>query len=226
MKFFLTFLLLFSLVPARAETVRLGDTDLPYSPPAGFVRADGLFAVDLADLDKEFGLHTVIFTKYIPVADAPIREKNGRAIPSWYSHLTYDDKYSRYALGETVFGLISHFVGKAVASQYDKPAFIHQLEAVVSGVLKRKIVIASMTPKGFVEKKPGLYSMLAYGHGQVETDGGGTENFAMANMTTFYLARGRFVTIVQGSRIRSEAGVPAFTQKALRIAAEISHQGQ
>jgi hypothetical protein len=227
-KFLLVALFLFidPVSGARADAVRLGDAVLPYTHPAGFARADDLFAIELADLDKEFGLDTVIFAKYIPEADAPMRENDRRAIPSWYVHLAYDGKYSRSRLNETFFDVIGYLIGNVLARQYGEPEFTGKLEAIIGNALRRKIVIESMAQKGLVKKEAGLRSLLAYGHGQLEGEDGRMEHFAMASMTTFHLTQGHWITIVQASRIRSEADLPAFTQKALRIAAEIRGRDQ
>jgi hypothetical protein len=221
----LALLLFLNALPgAWADTLTLGEDVVSYTAPAGFVRADGLFALDLADLDDEFGLDTVIVAQYIPEADAPVRENDRRAIPTWYAHLSHDGKYSRSRFGETLFSAVSYIIGEILARQYGKPEFTGKLETLIGHALGRGFVIESMTQKGFVEKSPGLRALLAYGHGRLEGDDGEMEPFAMASLTTFYLAQGHWMTIVQASRIRSQADLPAFTQKALRIAAEIGRQ--
>jgi hypothetical protein len=221
----LALLLFLNALPgAWADTLTLGEDVVSYTAPAGFVRADGLFALDLADLDDEFGLDTVIVAQYIPEADAPVRENDRRAIPAWYAHLAHDGKYSRSRLGETLFAAVSHLIGKILARQYGKAEFTGKLEALIGPALGRRIVIESMTQEGFVEKSPGLRALLAHGHGWLEGDNGEMEPFAMASLTTFYLVQGHWLTIVQASRIHSQADLPAFTQKASRIAAEIRGQ--
>jgi hypothetical protein len=65
--------------------------------------------------------------------------------------------------------------------------------------------------------------MLAHGRGELEGDSG-PEEMRLATLTTFFVAQGRFITIVQACRIKSEKELSAFTEKALRISAEISGQ--
>jgi hypothetical protein len=224
-QFLLAMLFLFFNSGAWAEELTLSDSVLSYTPPAGFARADGLFVVDLDELDEEFSLNTIIFAQYVPEADIPIRKNDPRAVPAWYVHLAYDDKYSRVRFGKTLFRTTSYAIAKILARQYGKPEFTGKLETLIGGALHRKIVIESMAQQGTVERKPGLRSLLAYGHGKLEGNDGEMEDFTMASLTTFYLAQGHWLTIVQASRIRSEADLPAFTQKALRIAAEIRGEG-
>jgi hypothetical protein len=225
-QFLLAALFLFFNSGAWAEELTLSDSVFSYTSPAGFARADGLFAVDLDELDEEFGLNTLIFAQYIPEADIPIRKNDPRAVPAWYVHLAYDGKYSSVRFGKTLFRSTSYAVGKILARQYGKPEFTSKLETLIGGALNRKVVIESMAQKGTVERKPGLRSLLAYGHGKLEGNDGEMEDFTMASLTTFYLVQGHWLTIVQASRIRSEADLPAFTQKALRIAAEIRGVGE
>ena len=65
--------------------------------------------------------------------------------------------------------------------------------------------------------------MLACGYGKLETETG-TEDFSIAILTTLYLTQGKLMIILQAGRIQSEKDLPAFTRKALRIAAEIAGQ--
>ncbi|MDR1887921.1 MAG: hypothetical protein LBQ81_00800 [Zoogloeaceae bacterium] len=226
MKRLFAILLLLPLhIPALAETVELGDATIPYAAPAGFARADGLYPLDLSGLDQEFDLHSIVFAQYVPAADIPVRQNDPRAIPSWYVHLAYDDEYSRYTLNEWLFAIVAFFIDKSLVRQYDKPTFTRKLESVIGGALRRKITIEAMTQKGFVDKKTTLRSMLAHGQGLVESnngDNGKMERYVMACMTTFYLREGRWLTILQGARLQSEADLPAFTTRALRIVAEIT----
>jgi hypothetical protein len=208
-------------IPALADTARIGDAVIPYTAPVGFVRADSFYPIDLADLDQQFDLHTVIFAQYVPAADISIRKENPRAIPSWYVHLAYDSKYSQSRIDGWLFNIAAPIIDKLITHQYGKQAFTHKLETILGGALRRKITIESMTQKGLVEKTPRLRSMLAYAQGTVENDNGKMERFAMASLTTFILIEGRWITVLQGARIPSEADLPAFTAKARRIAAEI-----
>jgi hypothetical protein len=214
---------------ARMETVRIGEASIHYTRPEGFVRADGLFPLDLSELDETFGLKTIVFAQFIPETDRDIREKNPRAVPGWYAHLACDDLFFRHSLNNAGFSVTTFLVEKVVAGQYRQPEFLMKLERLIGNTLGRKLDIRAMTQKGFVEKEPGYRSMLAYGHGVLEADevdakdveDAAAETFIMASLTTFYLTEGKLITLLQASRISSEADLPAFTQKALRIAAEI-----
>jgi hypothetical protein len=135
--------------------------------------------------------------------------------------LSYDEKYVDATLGNSLFSVIARIIEGIIARQYKQPDFLHKLERVISGALKRKIVIESMQSRGFVEEKPGQRSILAHGRGKLEDDDGNMISFAMACMTTFSLWNGHWITLVQASRLHSEADLPAFTATALRIAAEI-----
>ena len=206
---------------AYGETVDIGGKSIPYQAPAGFSRADGLFNIHLKELDKEFGMDTVIFATFIPAMDLDARGRDTRYVPSWYAQLAYDRIFTRLGIGEAGFIVVTELVESVIGKQYANPAFREKLGAVIEGALNRKLVVQAMTHKGFVEKKPGYRSMLAYGHGEMEGETG-MEPVNLATMTTFFVSGGKLITIIQACRVASDQALPAFTEKALRIAAEIS----
>ncbi|MDR3322796.1 MAG: hypothetical protein LBS89_01140, partial [Zoogloeaceae bacterium] len=207
---------------ASGETVQIGNAAVAFASPQGFSRADALFPIDLTRMDGEFGTNTVVFAQFVPTEEIAIREADVLAIPSWYAHLSYDDIFSRVSIGKTGFIVTTYLVEKTVARQYGKADFLRELETIISGALsRRKIIITFMTHKGFVEKKPGFRSMLAYGRGQVATKEG-MEDFQLATLTSFYLSEGKLLTLIQATRIQDEKDLPLFTAKALRIAAEMT----
>jgi len=112
-------------------------------------------------------------------------------------------------------------VKNVVGTQYANAGFIGKLEDIISGALNRKLTIQSMSQKGFVEDKPGYRSLLAYGSGEL-AGGLGLDKGHLATMTTFFMDHGKLITIIQACRIESEKGLPVFTEKALRIATEIT----
>lgn len=217
-------LLLCLCANAYGETVRIGNADIAYSLPAGFAKADGLFPMDLRDLDEEFGMKTVVFATFIPEADVEPRQNDSRAVPSWYAHMAYDAIFSKISLGNTGFVTTVWMVGNVIAKQYANPDFVGKLENVIAGALNRKLTILSMTHKGVVEDRPRYRSMLAYGLGELEGDNG-MEPVALATMSTFFLEQGKLIVIIQACRIDPEDDLSAFTGKALRIAGEISGRG-
>ena len=207
---------------ARADVVRIGGSSLSYAVPTGFARADGLFPMDLEALDREFGMDTVVFATFIPEADLEARRKDPRFVPSWYVHLAYDAIFSKLSIGDTMFSTATGLVRRVIGKQYADAGFIKKLEGLISGALNRKLTIESMTQKGIVDEKPRYRSILAYGHGKLENDAGAMEDVSLATLTTFFLDNGKLVAIIQANRIRSEEDLPAFTEKALGIAAEIT----
>ncbi len=206
---------------AHGETVSIGGKSVSYALPWGFFRADGLFAIDLKELDREFGMDTVVFATFIPGTDLDARKRDRRFVPSWYAHLVYDSIFSKVSIGEAGFVVTTALVESVIAKQYAEPAFREKLGAVIAGALNRRFSVRSMTHKGFVEKELGYRSMLAYGQGELEGKTG-MEPVNLATMTTFFLSEGKLTTIIQACRITSEQDLPSFTEKALRIAAEIS----
>ena len=206
---------------AASGTVAIGDVSVTYTVPAKFTRADGLFPLDLKALDKEFSMNTVVFAVFIPEIDLKTRQNDRRAVPGWYVHLAYDDIFSNISIDRMGFNIATWLIKKVVGKQYNNADFIEKLEAVISGALNRKLKIHSMTQEGFVDDKPRYRSILAYGRGELEGDSG-PEEVELATLTTFFMDQGKLITIIQACRIGSEKELPAFTEKALRIAAEIS----
>ena len=206
---------------AASGTVAIGDVSVTYAVPTEFTRADGLFPLDLKDLDKEFSMNTVVFAVFIPEVDLKIRQNDRRAVPNWYVHLTYDDIFSNISIDRISFNIVTWLVKKVIGKQYNNASFIEKLETIISGALNRKLKIHSMTQEGFVDDKPRYRSILAYGRGELEGDSG-QEEVELATLTTFYIDQGKLITIIQACRIGSEKELPTFTEKALRIAAEIS----
>ena len=208
---------------AAAETIAIGNVSVAYAIPAGFARADKLFPLNLKDMDKDFGLNTVVFAVLVPEEDIKIRQNDHRAIPRWYVHLAYDGFFSKHSIDNTGFTVTTWMMKNMIGEQYKNAGFIKKLETVISGALNRKLKIHAMTQKGFVEDKPHHRSMLAYGHGELEGESG-AEKVELATLTTFFMNQGKLVSIIQASRIESEKELPAFTERALRIAAEITRQ--
>jgi len=206
---------------AAGEAVAIGDVSVTYAVPAEFTRADGLFSLNLKDLDKEFSMNTVVFAVLIPETDLKVRQNDRRAVPSWYVHLAYDDIFSNISIEHVGFNIITWLVKKVIEKQYENASFIEKLEAVISGALNRKLKIHAMTQEGFVDGEPRTRSILAYGRGELEGDPG-PEEIELATMTTFFMDQGKLITIIQACRIGSEKDLPVFKEKALRIAAEIS----
>ena len=224
MKHLAAFLLLILclLTPAHAETVGIGNATIPYAAPEGFRRVDGMFPLQLADLDAQFGMNTVIFAQYVPAAYAEIRQKDAQALPLWYIHLAYDSFFSKVSIGRASFASTTWLVESVLAKQYADKNFLQKLEDLIAGAINRKIAIETMQHHGVVEKKSNSRSLLALGHSKLET-ASGMVDFTFATMTTFCLVQGKLLTIVQIGQLQSEAELPAFTQKALRIAAQISN---
>jgi len=208
---------------AASETIVIGDASVTYAVPAGFARAGELFPLDLKDMDKGFGLNTVVFAVLVPEEDIRIRQNDPRAIPRWYVHLAYDTFFSKHSINNAGFMATTWLIKNVIGKQYDSADFMKKLETVISGALNRKLKIHAMTQKGFVDDKPRYRSMLAYGNGELE-DESGTEKVELATLTTFFMDQGKLVTIIQASRIESENDLPAFTEKALRIAEEITRR--
>lgn len=208
---------------AASETIAIGDVSVTYEVPAGFARADELFPLNLKDMDKNFGLNTVVFAVLVPEEDIKIRKNDPRAIPRWYVHLAYDTFFSKHTIDNTGFIATTWLIKNVIGTQYDSADFIKKLEAVISGALNRELKIHAMTQKGFVDDAPRHRSMLAYGNGELEGQSG-AEKVELATLTTFFMDQGKLVTIIQASRIESEKELPAFTEKALRIAAEITRR--
>jgi hypothetical protein len=210
---------------ALAGSLPPGGEAISYATPKGLARSDGFMDINLAGLDEDFGLHTLIFAQYISAKDialiTKLKPSDKRPIPGWYAHLSYDEKYADAIQGKTLFSVVTSIIEKILAHQYRQPAFIRKLERVVGGALKRKTIIESMQSQDFIEEKPGQRSILAHGRGKLENDGGDMIPFEMACMTTFFLWSGHWITLVQVSRLDSETNLPAFTATALRIAAEI-----
>jgi len=206
---------------AMSETVSIGNASIAYTVPAGFVRAEKLFSPNLKEMDKAFKVDTVVFAVFVPETDFKIRQNDRRAVPHWYVHLAYDNFFSKHSIDRASFAAITWLVENGIAQQYDSAGFIKKLDTVISGTLNRKLKIRSMTQKGIVEDKPRYRSMLAYGRGVLEGDSG-SEEIELATLTTFFLDQGKLVTILQASRIESEKDLPVFTEKALRLAAEIT----
>ena len=205
---------------AHGETVSVGGKSVSYQTPSGFARADGLFDINLTELDKEFGMNTVVFATFIPDTDLDSRRRDRRFVPSWYAQLAYDGIFSKLSIGETRFAIVTRLVESVIGRQYAAQPFREKLGSIIAGALNRKIVVHTMTHKGFVEKEPGHRSMLAYGQGELEGETG-MEPVNLATMTTFFMSEGKLITIIQACRIASEQDLPVFTEKALRIAAEI-----
>jgi len=210
-KVFLLFCLLLA-APSGAEVVTIGTTDIPYETPRGFARADALFPLPLKELDKEFGMQTVIFAKYVPVAYLATQKMDQEALPDWYIHLTYDEKLSKIPLLRMGFVAITALVNKIIAHAYDSDAFIGKLEKIFCQALGRKVTITVMTQKGFVEGKS--RSMLATGGAMIEGKTAPIE-LRIASMTTFVLTQYKLITVTQIGRINSDADLPIFTQQAL-----------
>jgi hypothetical protein len=220
-KVFLSFFLLLSFIaPVNAETVAIGAARITYKTPPGFVRADALFPLQLEEFDKEFGLRTVVFAKYVPAAHIKAHETDPEAVPDWYIHLAYDEKFSKFPLNRSGFVAVSALLNKGIAYEYTSDAFIRKLEDVFRHAIGRELTITGMTQKGFVEKKGMTRSMLATGHAVIKGEAGSTD-LPIATMTTFVLSQRRFVTLLQIGRIGSEADLPAFTQQALERVPQI-----
>jgi hypothetical protein len=141
-------------------------------------------------------------------------------VPSWYIHLAYDGHLAGYSLNSFTFAMIARLVERGVAAQYDSADFLRELEAVISGALRREFTLDFMAPRGTVDNARGIRSMLAYGFGQLETDSG-PEDFHLATLTTMYLTQGKLVVILQAGRLEAEDGMAAFRQRAQGIAVEI-----
>jgi hypothetical protein len=201
---------------ASAATVSIGGIPVDYVPPAGFVQAKIPIKLDVVENKSES--NTVIFAQFIPEND-PYR-RDASAVPSWYIHMAYDLNLEGQSLSKPVFLMIAGAVEAVLFHRYGKRDFIHKLETVISGAIQRKLTLDAMKSEGVVENRAGVRSTLAYGLGSLETDTG-PEAFHLATMTTFYLAKGKFIVILQAQRIESKEKLPAFHKKALRIAAEI-----
>jgi hypothetical protein len=208
------FLLLFLAASPRAETVTIGTTSIAYEAPQGFARTDTLFPVKLEELDEEFGMHTVVFAKYVPAAHLEARKADSEALPDWYIQLAYDENFSKLPLVRPGFIVVTALVDKVIAREYASDAFIGKLENVFSGAIGRKLTITGMTQKGFVEKKGKTHSMLATGYAVIEGKSGPLD-FPIGSMTTFILEQYKLITMIQIGRIGSDADLPAFTQQAL-----------
>ena len=222
-KVFLSFFLLLSLItPVRAETVTIGTASVTYETPQGFAKADALFPLQLETIDKAFSLHTVVFAKYVPLAWLEARKTNAdaEAIPDWYIHLAYDEKFSKLPLNRAGFVTATALLNKSISYEYTRDSFIRKLEDVFSNAIGVKLIIANMKQKGFVEKRREAHSMLATGRVTIEGEADPTE-LPIATMATFVLNQRRFITILQIGRIDSEADLPAFTRQALDRIAQI-----
>ncbi|MDR2208957.1 MAG: hypothetical protein LBE22_08315 [Azoarcus sp.] len=213
-------LLLFFTASSEAETVTIGTASIVYETPQGFVRADELFPVQLDELDKKFGLNTVLFAKYAPAAYPAIRKADPEALPDWYVHLAYDEKYSKIPLLRPGFVAMTALVGKVIGSKYASDDFKRKLENVFSRAIGRNLTITNLTQKGFVEKKGNARSMLATGHAVIEGKSGSLD-MRIATMTTFVLDQYKLITIVQIGRIGSDADLPVFTREALDRVSQI-----
>lgn len=97
-----------------------------------------------------------------------------------------------------------------------------EIETIVGKALRRKIIIESLKQKGFVDKRPGFRSLLYYVQGHLEADDNRLEKVSLASITTFYRVEGKMVAVVQVAVIQSEDDLPAFTDKALRLAESIT----
>ncbi len=220
-KAFLSFFLLLSLImPVRAETVVIGTARITYQTPKGFARADALFPLQLEEFDKEFSLRTVVFAKYVPAAWLKARETDPEALPDWYIHLAYDEKFSKLPLNRAGFVATTALLNKGISYEYTTDSFIRKLEDVFRHAIGRELTITGMTQKGFVEKRRRVHSILATGHAIIEGKPGPTD-LPIATMTTFILNQRRFITVLQIGRIDSEADLPAFTRQALDRIAQI-----
>jgi len=220
------FLLLSLVAPTSAETLTIGTASITYETPQGFSRADALFPLQLEELDKKFGMRTVVFAKYVPTAYLAIRETDSEALPDWYLHLTYDEKFSRLPLNRAAFVTTTVLLDKVIGHEYTTDDFKKKLEDVFRHAIGRNLTIVSMTQKGFMEKRDKARSMLATGHAVIEGRTGSLD-FPIATLTTFVLEQRKLIAMVQIGRIRSDADLPAFTQQALdRVSQMLPSTGQ
>ena len=220
-KAFLSFFLLLSLAaPIGAETLTIGTASIAYKTPPGFTKVDALFPVQLEDLDKEFGMRTVVFAKYVPTAYLAARKTDPEAMPDWYIHLTYDENFSRLSLNRAGFAATTALLDKGIGYQYTADTFKKKLEDVFRHAIGRNLTIVSMTQKGFVEKRDMARSMLAMGRAVIEGKAGSLD-FPIATLTTFVLDQRKLIVVVQIGRIRSDADLPMFTQQALKRVVQI-----
>ena len=165
-------------------------------------------------------MRTVVFAKYVPTAYLSARKTDPEALPDWYIHLTYDEKFSRLPLNRAGFITTTALLDMGIGYEYTTDGFKRKLEDVFRHAIGRNLTIVSMKQQGFVEKRDTVRSMLASGHAVIEGKAGPLD-FPIATLTTFVLDQRKLIAVVQIGRIRSDADLPAFTQQALNRVVQI-----